>query len=68
VHEDQDVELLRLGEERPEARIGEFQAADIGADLDAAQAQLFHQPLELGDRQLGRLQRHRAEANETIGM
>ena len=43
-------------------------AADVGGDLDAAEAQRFVQPVELGDGELGRLERHRAERHEAVGM
>ena len=68
MHEDEDAELLRLGEERTEARVREFRAGDVGADLDAAEIELLHHALELGDGKLRRLQRHRAQADEAVGM
>ena len=51
-------------EEREERRVAEVHAVDVGADLHARQAELAHAALELGDGEVGRLQRHRAEAGE----
>ena len=53
MHEDEDAELLRLGEEGTEALVRQFFAGDIGADLDAAQPQRLDRVLELGDGERG---------------
>jgi len=67
VHEEHHVELLRLGEEALElqARVGQVDAVDVGADLHAAHAELLHAAFELTHRQLRLLQRHAAQADET---
>src|ERR1700730_5387157 len=40
----------------------------MGHDLDAAKPQRFVQSLELCDREIGGLKRHRAETDETVGI
>ena len=60
VHEQHQAQFLGALEDRSEARFGEIGAGDIGGDLDAAQSQRFVQPVDLGDGELGRLERHRA--------
>ena len=66
VHEHQQAELLDAGEDLAEALGRQILAADIGRDLDAAEAQGFVQPVEFGDGEIGRLERHRAERHEAI--
>ena len=68
MHEDRQAEFLGLGEDRAEAVLGQVGAGDVGGDLDAAQAERFVQPLQFGNGKLGRLERHRAEADEAVGM
>src|SRR6266446_4983630 len=40
----------------------------MGHDLDAVKPQRFVQSVELGDREIGGLKRHCAEADETVGV
>ena len=57
-----------LGEERPEFRIGQFLAVDIGQDLDALQFQVVHDVVEFADRDLRLLQGHDAEPDKAVGL
>ena len=50
------------------AGIVEIAAVDVGADHGAAQAELGHGPAQFGRGLLRRLQRHAAEADETVGL
>src|SRR5207245_2370496 len=68
MNEDQDPELLGLGPEGVELRIGELIAGDTRADGGAAEAELLHALDELLHRQVGELERDRREGNETIGI
>ena len=68
VHEQDEPQLLGARENRPEARLRQIGAGDVGRDLDAAQPERFVQPVELGDGKLGRLERHRAEPDEAVRM
>ena len=68
VHEDHEAQLLAAGEDLAKAFGRQILAGDMGHDLDAAKAQGFVQSLELGDRQIGGLKRHRAEPDETVGV
>src|SRR6202034_773061 len=68
MQEDEDAELFGLGEEGAEFRGRQLLAIDVGADLDAAQAKLLHRALELGDGEVGRLERHGGETDKAIGM
>ena len=66
--EDQDAELLGLGPERMELRVGQLLAVDAAADADAAQAELLDAVLELLGGEVGMLQRHRREGDEAVGI
>jgi hypothetical protein len=55
-------------EDRPETRCRQVLAGDMGHDLDAAKPERFVQPVELGEGQLGSLERHRAEPREAVGI
>ena len=66
--EDRRTEALGGGEERREPCVAEDGAVDVRADLDAGQSELAHQVLELGDGAVDVLQRHGAEAEETVGL
>ncbi len=68
VQEDQDTEFFGLGEDRPEPLLGKIGAGDVGAELDAAQAERLHRALQLRHRKFGGLHRHRAEADESVGV
>ena len=68
MHEYRQPELFGLGEDPAEPLGGQVLAGDVGGDLDAAQPERSVQPLEFGDRQLGRLERHRAQPDEAIRM
>ena len=66
MHHDEGAELLGPGEERPEFRIGQFLAVDIGQDLDALQFQVVHDVVEFADRDLRLLQGDDAEPDEAV--
>src|SRR5581483_4062153 len=66
VHEQGEAEILGAGEDRAEARLRQIGAGDVGGDLDAPEPERFGQAVELGDGQLGGLERHRAEADEAV--
>ena len=66
VHEDEHAELLGLRPERIELRRRGRLAGDVAGDADAAQPQLLDGFLELLDRQIGMLQRHRRQPDEAI--
>jgi hypothetical protein len=68
VQEEEDAELLGRGEHRGEAWRGEFLAIDVGAELDAAHAEVLDAAAHLGHRQLGRLHRQGAHGDEAVGM
>ncbi len=68
MHEHEQSQLLAAREDRAEARFRQIRAGDMRHDLDAAKPERFVQPVEFGDRQLGRLKRHRAEPDETVGI
>ena len=67
MHEDDEPQLLASRKDRAEARLRQIRAGDMRHDLDAAEPKRFVQPVEFGERQLGRLQRHCAEAGEAVG-
>ena len=64
VHEDGGAQVLGGLEEGVERGVAEVHAVRVGADLHAGQAELADAALELRDGEVGRLQRHRAEAGE----
>ncbi len=66
--EDQTAELFGLRPDRMKLRIGELDAVDAPADRDTAQTELLDAVLDLLDREIGVLQRHRGEGDETIGL
>ena len=66
VHHDECAELFGPYKERPEFRVGQFLAVDIGQDLDAFQLQFAHDVFELAHRELRFLQRDHAEADEPV--
>ena len=66
VHHDECAELFGPYKERPEFRVGQFLAVDIGQDLDAFQLQFAHDVFELAHREFRFLQRDHAEADEPI--
>ena len=68
MQEDHHAELLDAGKEFFQAGAGEIDAPDIGAELDAAKAELLDGAVQLGDGHAGVLQRHRAHAHQPVGM
>ncbi len=68
VDEDQRAEFVGDGEEPVEALVGEFVAANLGGDLDPEEAGAGHAPAQLGDGEVGILQRHRAQGGEPGGV
>ena len=68
MHEDQDAQLLALGPERMEPRIGQLLVADAAADTDAAEAELLDGVLDLLGGELGMLQGRRREGDEAVGI
>ena len=68
MQEDHHVEFLDAGEEFFQARAGEVDTPDIGAEFDAAEAELFDGAVEFGNGHAGILQRHRAHAHQPVGM
>ena len=68
MHEDRQPEFLCFGEDLAEAVGGQVLAGDVGGDLDAAQPKRSMQSCQLVNRQFRRLKRHRAKADEAIGM
>ena len=60
------VEFLDLPEERPELRLVEVAAAHVGADRDAAHAELLHGALDLRRRALRLAQRRDGERDEAV--
>ena len=68
MQEDHHVELLDARKEFFQAGAGEVDAPDIGAEFDAAEAELLDGAVELGDGHAGILQRHRAHAHQPVGV
>ena len=60
MHENRRPHVLGRGEERLEARIADGHAVDVGRDLDAGKLELADDILELAQRKVQVLQRHRA--------
>ena len=68
MQEDHHAEFFDAGEEFFQARAGEVDAPDIGAEFDAAKSEFLHGAVELGHRHAGILQRHRAHAHQPVRM
>src|SRR6202011_3626046 len=68
MHEDNQAQLFAAGEDLAEALGREILAGDMGHDLDTAKDERFMQSIELGDREIGGLERHRAETDKTVGI
>src|SRR5882724_8320997 len=68
MNEDQHPELLGLGPERVELRVGQLFAVDAAADSGAAQTVLLDPVLQLLGGEVRMLQRHRGERDEAIGV
>ena len=66
MHEDEQPQLLDARPDRAEALGRQILAGDMRHDLDAAKAERFVQPVEFGDGEFGRLERHRAEPDEAV--
>ena len=66
MHEDQDAELLGLGPDRVEFRVGQFLPGDTAAHREAAQAEGRDRVFELLDRELRVLQRDRCEGHKAV--
>jgi formylglycine-generating enzyme required for sulfatase activity len=67
MHEDQDAELLGLGPDRVEFRVGQFLPGHTAADREAAQPQCPDPVLELLDREVGMLQGYRRKGDKAVG-
>src|ERR1700756_427746 len=67
VHEDQHAQLLALGPERVEFRVRQFLPGNAAANADAAKPEFLDCVLDLLRSEVGKLQRRRREADETIG-
>ena len=63
-----DAQLLGLGPERVELRIGDLLAGDVAADRRAAQPSFLTPCLELLGGQIRILQRNRGEGDEAVGV
>ena len=68
MQEDQHAEFLDPGEEFFQARAGQVDAPDIGAQFDAAKSQFVDGAVQFGDGHAGVLQRHRAHAHQPVRM
>jgi hypothetical protein len=68
VEEDRDAERPDPLEDRQERGIVQVPAAHVGAEVDAATAQLSHRALGLGGGGPGGLERKRRQADQPIGM
>ena len=68
VHEDERAELLSLRPEGIEPRRRQLLAFDAAANRRAAQPQLRDPVFELLGGEIGKLQRHRRQPDESIGM
>src|SRR3981081_4832556 len=68
MHHGERPELLGLGKERPESRIRQFLAIDVGQDLDALQFQLGHDVVEFANRNFRLLQCNDTEPDKTVGL
>jgi hypothetical protein len=68
VDEHEDAELFGLGPERMKLGIAQLESVDAPPEAGAAQAVLLDALLELLDREVRMLQRHRREGNEPIGL
>ena len=66
MHEDHQAQLFTSGEGLAEAVGRQILAGHVGHDLDAAKTQGFVQSLELGDREIGSLEGHSPEPDETV--
>ncbi len=67
VNEDRGAERFGRGEESVEPRIADRDAVHVARDLDARELETLAHVLELGDRGIDVLQRHRAEPVEPFG-
>ena len=68
MHDDHDVEFLRLGPERIELVGAIVVAVDVGADVAAAKIKIAHGALQHLRRARRILQRHRCHADEAVGI
>ena len=68
MQEDHHAELLDAGKEFFQAGAGEIDAPDVGAQFDAAEAELLDGAVQLGDGHAGVLQRHGAHAHQPVGV
>ena len=68
VDDDDEPERLHLGPERVEALTGDLLALDVGADFDAAHAEIVCEITQFLDGRVGVLQRHGAQRLEPAGI
>src|SRR5262245_9278514 len=68
VHESQHAQFLALRPERVEFWVRQFLAGNTAGNADAAKPEFLDRVLDLLRSEIGKLQRRRPEADETIGM
>jgi hypothetical protein len=68
MNQHQRAEFMCDREEPVQARVGEFDAADSGADLDTEESRLAHAPAQLVDGPVGVLKGDGAQRRETAGV
>src|SRR5215510_898907 len=68
VHENQHAQFLALRPERVEFWVRQFLAGNAAGNADAAKPEFLDRVLDLLRSEVGKLQRRRREADETIGM
>ena len=65
MHQDQSAKFMRDGEEPVQAGIGQLNAADLRADLDAEESALTHAPAHLVDGSIRVLHGQGAQRGKT---
>ncbi len=65
VHEDRGAQILCCGEHIEQRRFVEIQSVDIGADLDAGEAEFVYATLQFAHRQFAVLHRHGAQTGKS---
>ena len=68
MNQHQRAEFMCDREEPVQARVGQLDAADSGADLDTEESRLAHAPAQLADGPVGVLQGHSAQRGEAAGV
>ena len=64
MYQDHGAKFMRYGEEPVQARVGQLEATDLCADLDAEESVTTHEPAHLIDGAIGVLQGDGAERSE----